>query len=79
MPNLNMQMKHIRIFQLSIPITGQYTFTRIFFINLRISCQKLLAALQSIGQIPHQSPRGEVGLTTDRCIREGDIPWKSRS
>ena len=22
---------------------------------------------------------GEVGLTIDRCIREGDIPWKSRS
>ena len=22
---------------------------------------------------------GEVGLTIDRCIREGNIPWKSRS
>ena len=23
-------------------------------------------------------PLGEVGLTIDRCSREGDIPWKSR-
>ena len=36
-----MQMKHIRIFQQS----KANTFARIFLIDLRISCQKMLAAL----------------------------------
>ena len=44
MPNLNMQIKHIRIF-LAIYSHMANTFARIFFINLRISCQKMLAAL----------------------------------